>query len=143
VKGFIGGFGEHTLGAWGEPTIKAMVREVIDESLKLEAALAKLRTPHRIALLHYAPLADTILGEPEEIFPFLGCGRLEEPLNRYPVTAIFHGHAHQGSPEGRTRTNTPVYNVCMPLLPRLAPDRPPFRLLDIPRRESPDGRAAA
>ena len=73
--------------------------EAVDEALKLESALARLRdTPQRIAVLHYAPIQATVEGEPVEIFPFLGCSRLEEPLNRYPVTAVFHGHAHRGSP---------------------------------------------
>ena len=116
VKGFAGGFGRGTLGAWGEPAIKQFVQEAVDEALKLESALARLRTPQRIAVLHYSPIRGTVEGEPPEIFPFLGCSRLEEPLNRYPVTAVFHGHAHHGSPEGRTGGGVPVYNVSLPLL---------------------------
>jgi Icc-related predicted phosphoesterase len=118
VKGFCGGFGRGTLGPWGETVVKAFVKEALDEALKLESALARLRTPKRVALLHYAPVRDTVLGEPEEIYPFLGCSRLEEPLERYPVTVAFHGHAHRGSPEGKTRVGTPVYNVALPLLRR-------------------------
>lgn len=131
AKGFVGGFGRATLGSWGESSIKRFVQEAIDESLKLEAALARLRTTRRVAVLHYAPVSATLEGEPLEIFPFLGTGRLEEPLNRYPVDVVFHGHAHSGSPEGRTATGTPVYNVAMPLLRRLAPDKPPFRVVEI------------
>jgi hypothetical protein len=107
------------------------VNEAIHEALKLESALAKLRTRHRIALLHYAPTADTVEGEPLEIYPFLGSSRLEDPLIRYPVTAVFHGHAHRGRPEGRTVNGIPVYNVAMPLLQRTFPDRPAFRVLEI------------
>src|SRR5205823_6371053 len=81
VKGFAGGFGRGTLGAWGEEVVKRFVHEAVNEALKLESALARLRTPHRIALLHYAPIQATVEGEPVEIFPFLGCGRLGEPLN--------------------------------------------------------------
>src|SRR3712207_3339713 len=110
VKGFCGGFGRGALGFWGEPAIKAFVREALDEALKLESALARLRTQHKIALLHYAPIQATVEGEPPVIFPYLGSGRLEEPLNRYPVSAVFHGHAHNGSHEGRTGSGTPVYN---------------------------------
>jgi Icc-related predicted phosphoesterase len=132
VKGFAGGFGEQSLQPWGEPMIKKFVQEAIDEALKLESALAKLRTTHRIALLHYAPIQATVEGEPQSIFPFLGSSRLEEPLNRYPVTAVFHGHAHHGRPEGRTRDNVPVYNVAVKVLRRSFPDRPPFRLVEIP-----------
>jgi Icc-related predicted phosphoesterase len=63
---------------------------------------------------------------------FLGCGRLEEPLNRYPVTAVVHGHAHNGSAEGRTATGVPVYNVSLPLMRRILPDRRPFLVLELP-----------
>lgn len=132
VKGFAGGFGSKALGAWGEETIKKFVHEAVDEALKLEAALAKLETPQRIAVLHYSPIQATVEGEPPEIFPFLGSSRLEEPLNRYSVTAAFHGHAHHGHLEGRTRSNIPVYNVSMPLLRKAFPEKP-FRLLEIPK----------
>jgi Icc-related predicted phosphoesterase len=131
VRGFAGGFGRGTLGAWGERAVKQFVQEAIDEALKLESALARLRTPRRIAVLHYAPIRATVEGEPIEIFPFLGCSRLEEPLNRYPVTAVVHGHAHNGSPEGRTGGGSPVYNVSLPLLRKTLPDRPPFRILEV------------
>jgi Icc-related predicted phosphoesterase len=86
VKGFAGGFGERALGPWGEETIQRFVHEAIDEALKLESALARLRSDKRIVLLHYSPIEATVIGEPAEIFPFLGSSRLEEPLNRYPVT---------------------------------------------------------
>jgi Icc-related predicted phosphoesterase len=130
-KGFAGGFGRGALGSWGEPAIKAFVQEALDEALKLESALARLRTPQRIAVLHYAPVRGTVVGEPEEIFAFLGSSRLEEPLGRYPVAAVFHGHAHNGSPEAQTRTGTPVYNVALPLLQRHFPNRPPFHLFEV------------
>jgi Icc-related predicted phosphoesterase len=130
VKGFCGGFGRRALGPWGEDIIKKFVHECIDEALKLETALARLRNDHLVALLHYAPIQDTVEGEPREIFPFLGCSRLEEPLARYPVTAVFHGHAHHGRPEGRTRTNVPVFNVSLALMREVFPERP-FRLVEI------------
>jgi Icc-related predicted phosphoesterase len=130
-KGFAGGFGRGTLGAWGEDIIKLFVREAVDEALKLEAALARLRTPQRVALLHYSPIEATVEGEPREIFPFLGCGRLADPLRRHPVTAVFHGHAHRGSPEGRIDDTIPVYNVSLPLLRRLWPEKPPVRVIEV------------
>jgi Icc-related predicted phosphoesterase len=133
VKGFAGGFGRGSLGAWGEPAIKLFVQEAQHEAMKLESALAKLRTPHRIALLHYAPIAGTLEGEPLEIFPFLGSSRLEEPLLRYPVDAVFHGHAHRGKMEGKTINGVPVFNVAKPLLQRSRPGEPPFRLFELPR----------
>jgi Icc-related predicted phosphoesterase len=132
VKGFCGGFGRGALGPWGEHVIKQFVQEAVDESLKLEAALARLRTPQRIAVLHYAPIRATVEGEPLEIFPYLGSSRLEEPINRYRVTAVFHGHAHRGAPEGRTATGVPVYNVAMPLLTRTNPERPPYLIVEVP-----------
>jgi Icc-related predicted phosphoesterase len=131
VKGFAGGFGRRMLEPWGEAGIKQLVHEAVQEALRLESALAQLRTPHRIALLHYAPVAGTVEGEPLEIWPFLGSSRLEEPLNRYQVTVAFHGHAHHGKAEGRTMTGIPVYNVSMPLLRTAQPDRPPFHLLEL------------
>jgi Icc-related predicted phosphoesterase len=130
VKGFAGGFGRRALGPWGEDIIKKFVHECLDEALKLESALARLRTDRLIAVLHYAPIQATVEGEPLEIFPFLGCSRLEEPLTRYPVSAVFHGHAHHGQPEGRTRTDAPVFNVSASLMREHFPDRP-FRLVDV------------
>jgi Icc-related predicted phosphoesterase len=132
VKGFAGGFGRRALGAWGEQIIKNFVHEAIDESLKLEAALARLRTPQKIAVLHYSPIQATVEGEPLEIVAFLGSSRLEEPIDRYRVNAVFHGHAHRGAPEGRTKNAAPVYNVAMTVLAANYPDRLPFRVVEIP-----------
>ena len=132
AKGFSGGFGRGTLGAWGEPAIKRFVQEAVNEAMKLEGALARLRTQQRVALLHYSPVRGTVEGEPLEILPYLGTSRLEEPLNRHPVDVVFHGHAHHGALEGHTSSGTPVYNVAMPLLLQKYPDRPPFRVVELP-----------
>jgi Icc-related predicted phosphoesterase len=131
AKGFLGGFGRGTLEAWGEPAVKAVVQATMDEVLKLEKALARLRTPQRVALLHYAPIRATVEGEPVEIHAFMGCGRFEEPLNRYGVHAVFHGHAHRGAAEGTTSNGIPVYNVALPLLRRERPDGPPLRVIEL------------
>jgi Icc-related predicted phosphoesterase len=133
VKGFCGGFGRRALGPWGEEIIKHFVREAVDEALKLETALARLRNDRLIVVLHYSPIQATVEGEPREIFPFLGCSRLEEPISRFPVSAVFHGHAHHGKPEGRTASNVPVFNVSQTLMRELFPERP-FRLVDIDMR---------
>src|SRR4051812_37054710 len=130
IKGFCGGFGRRALGPWGEDIIKKFVHEAIGEALKLESALARLRSDHLVALLHYAPIQATVQGEPCEIYPFLGCSRLEEPITRYPISAVIHGHAHHGCPEGRTRTNVPVYNVSASLMREHFPHRP-FRLIEV------------
>ncbi|MET0341080.1 MAG: metallophosphoesterase [Polyangiales bacterium] len=131
TKGFAGGFDTYTLGHWGEASIKRFVQDAIDEALKLEAGLARLRTEHRVVLLHYAPVRQTVEGEPVEIHAFLGCSRLEEPLLRYPVSAVFHGHAHRGALAGVTGKGAPVYNVALPLLRRSFPDQPPFRIVEL------------
>lgn len=131
VKGFAGGFGRRALAPWGEPMIKQFVQEGIDEALKLESAMARLRTPNKVVLLHYAPIHETIEGEPEAIAPFLGSTRLEEVCDRYRATVVFHGHAHHGSPEGTTKGGVPVYNVAMPLMKRIQPQGPPFRVWEL------------
>jgi Icc-related predicted phosphoesterase len=107
------------------------VNEAVQEALKLETALQKLQTEHKIVLMHYAPIRETVEGEPLEIHAFLGSSRLEEPLTRIGATAVFHGHAHHGAPEGKTSTGIPVFNVAHAVLKTSYPDRPPFRLLEI------------
>jgi Icc-related predicted phosphoesterase len=132
IRGFCGGFGRGALGPWGERVIKDFVNEAVQESLKLEAALQKLKDlEHRVVLMHYAPIRETVEGESSEIFAFLGSSRLEEPLTRLGATVVFHGHAHRGAPEGKTSTGIPVYNVAHQVLKAAYPDRPPFRLFEI------------
>jgi len=131
VKGFASGFGRRVLEPWGEPVVKQFVREAVEESLKLGAALALIQSERRVALLHYSPIVETVEGEPAEIQPFLGSSRLEEPLNRFQVTAVFHGHAHHGRTEGRTSSGIPVYNVSLPLLRRSQPHRGCVRIVEI------------
>lgn len=120
VKGFGGGFDNHMLSFFGEGAMKAFVQEAVDEALRLDRALARLDQEHgsikKIALMHYAPIKETILGEPEPIFPFLGCSRLAEPLSRRQVVAAFHGHAHAGKLEGTAPGGVPVYNVAKHIL---------------------------
>lgn len=141
VKGFAGGFGRRALGPWGEEIIKKFVHEAVDEALKLESALARLRNARLITLLHYAPIQETVEGEPCEIYPFLGCSRLEEPIGRFPVTGVFHGHAHHGRAEGRTTKGVPVFNVSLSLMRETFPDQP-FRLFEVDAR-TPDDREDA
>jgi len=133
TKGFGGGFGRRMLGRWGEDAIKHFVQEALDEELKLESALARLRTDRRVVLLHYSPVRDTVEGEPLELYPYLGCSRLEEPLNRYRVDVVFHGHSHYGSLEGRTTAGAPVYNVALPLMRRRMRADLPVRIIELPR----------
>ena len=132
IKGFCGGFGRHALGPWGESVIKQFVNEAVGEALKLETALARFRMPQRVAIMHYAPVQATVEGEPPAIFPFLGSSRLEEPLQRFSVSMVIHGHAHHGRHEGVTSNGTPVYNVSLPLMRRISPQRP-FRVFELSR----------
>jgi len=137
VKGMGGGFGTRALQPWGEEILKRFVREAVEEALKLESALAKLKTSQRVAVLHYSPIRETVEGEPPEVFPFLGSSRLEEPLLRYPVAVALHGHAHHGRIEGRTRNDVPVYNVCIPVLERLNLGHPPYWMIELDPAGSP------
>jgi uncharacterized protein len=115
-KGFYGGFGRGALTAFGEPEIKAFVQAGLNEALKLEKALSQLRTEKRIVVTHYAPIRQTVEGEPLEIFPFLGSSRFGEVIDRFGAAIALHGHAHHGSIEGKTTGGIPVYNVAMNLL---------------------------
>ncbi len=131
VKGFGGGYGQYMTTPWGEESMKIFVRDAVDEALKLEKALAKLRTNRCIAVLHYSPIRATVEGESPEIYAFTGCSRLEDPLDHFKVLAAFHGHAHKGRPEGRTRGGVPVYNVALPVLKAHYPDRPPYCVYEV------------
>ena len=128
VKGFAGGFGRGMLGAFGEPAIKAMVAESVNEALRLENAMRKVPAGRTMVVLHYAPIRDTIAGEPPEIFPFLGSSRLAETIDRFPVSAVVHGHAHIGVYEGHTPGGVPVYNVAKYIE---KPSGKPYALIEI------------
>lgn len=135
VKGFGGGFDNYMLSMFGEGAMKAFVQEAVDEALRLDRALARLDADHenitkKIAIMHYSPIRETIIGEPEPIYPFLGSSRLSEPLNRRQVTAAFHGHAHVGTLEGKTSAGVRVFNVSKPLLAK-AGYKYPFFLFEI------------
>ena len=99
--------------------------------MRLEQALIKLQTERPLVLLHYSPIRQTCEGESPEVFPFLGSTRLEEPINRFRVSAVFHGHAHNGALEVATATGIPVHNVSIPALQKHAPNESPFRIVEI------------
>ncbi|MBZ9893886.1 MULTISPECIES: metallophosphoesterase [unclassified Mesorhizobium] len=128
VKGFVGGFGSRMLGSFGEPAIKSMVAESVSEAMRLENAMRQVRAKRTLVILHYAPIVETIAGEPLEIFPFLGSSRLAETIDRFQVSAVVHGHAHRGSYEGRTPGGARVYNVAMHVS---KPTGRPYALLEI------------
>jgi uncharacterized protein len=130
TKGFLGGFGRGILTAFGEPEVKAFVQAAVDEALKLERALSQLRTEKRVIVIHYAPIGDTVKGEPLEIFPYLGNSRLSEVADRPGANLILRGHAHHGSPDGKTTGGIPVYNVALHILQQMNPPVP-YRVFDV------------
>ena len=130
TKGFPGGFGRGVLTAFGEPEIKAFVQAAINETMKLERAMSQLRTPKTVVVLHYAPVADTVQGEPTEIYPYLGNSRMAEVVDRHGANLVLHGHAHHGSPDGKTTAGVPVHNVALLLLQQCNPPAA-FRVFDV------------
>lgn len=128
AKGFAGGFGRRMLGAFGEPVIKAFVAEAMDQAMRLENAMRTVRSERALVVLHYAPIADTIEGEPPEIYPFLGCSRLAETIDRFRVSAVVHGHAHRGIYQATTPGGATVYNVAHAIE---KPTGRPYALIEI------------
>ncbi|MGQ0559753.1 MAG: metallophosphoesterase family protein [Sphingosinicella sp.] len=130
VKGFVGGFGRGELGAFGETEIKAFVDVALDEARQLENALRSLKTERSVAVLHYSPVVGTVEGEPLEIYPFLGCSRLADAIDRFDhVSAVVHGHAHRGSFKSQTPRGIPVYN-CATMVAEAACGRP-YALIEV------------
>jgi Icc-related predicted phosphoesterase len=142
VKGFAGGFGRGALAPFGEKLIKDFVQAAIDEALKLENALRSLRTTTKVVVMHYSPIPDTLVGEPDIILPFLGSSRLLGPVETLDATVVFHGHAHHGVLEAATPAGVPVFNVALPLLQEAGLD---FRIWTVsaPDRRRTEGSGAA
>lgn len=134
IKGFAGGFNRYRMPAYGEPMNKVFVQEVVQEAQKLDKALQHLGEEYglikKVAVLHYAPVEDTVLGEPAQIHAFLGSSYLAEPLEKHKVQVAFHGHAHAGSLKGTTESGVPVYNVSVPVL-RNNGLKAPYYLLEV------------
>jgi Icc-related predicted phosphoesterase len=130
TKGFVGGFGRGMLTAFGEPEIKNFVRAGIDEAVKLERAMSQLRTTKRVVVLHYSPIAATVVGEAPEIYPFLGTSRLAEVIDRHGADLVLHGHAHNGRLDGSTTAGIAVHNVAITLLQARTPPAT-YRIFDV------------
>jgi len=144
VKGFMGGFGRWTLTAFGEQDTKTFVGATLEEVQRLEFALRRLSTPVRVVMLHYSPVLDTVMGEPEQIFPFLGNDRLVEPIDRFKAAVVFHGHAHHGTFRGTTPGGVPVFNVSHVLLKNEGVGDMYFVYeIPLPSEEGADGEPAA
>jgi uncharacterized protein len=113
TKGFVGGFPGAEIADFGEPALRRIYAETSAEVEALEMGLEAIAGCHkRIVLLHYAPIVDTIVGEPEGIWAFLGSGRLAGPIGMHRPELVVHGHAHHGSPRGSIGT-VPVHNVAV------------------------------
>ncbi|MFN2556484.1 MAG: metallophosphoesterase [Nitriliruptorales bacterium] len=114
--GFGGGFPGATCADFGEPEMKAFVARTRRLSTRLEQALGKLDADVRLALLHYSPVPETLVGERLEIYPFLGSYLLAEAVDRAGADIVFHGHAHHGVERGLTPGGIPVRNVAQPVI---------------------------
>jgi Icc-related predicted phosphoesterase len=130
AKGFVGGFGRYMLSPFGEASVKTFVQEAVEDAHQLETSIRSLRTERSVVMLHYAPVVDTVVGEPPEIHCFLGSSRLAETIDRYAnISLVVHGHAHRGAPEGKTNRGVPVYNVALPVLKTLGDA--PYRVFEV------------
>jgi len=130
IKGFCGGFGDLLVKPFGEQALKIFINATVEEALQIEEAAAALNTRHKVAILHYAPIKETIKGESPEIYPFLGTSLLADALDGHGIDVIFHGHAHNGSPHGLTPGGIPVYNVARFVRSRLGPRA--YYVFDLP-----------
>ena len=124
VKGFGGGFDRTLINSFGEGIFKAFVSEGILESEALKNQLRGLGTERRVAVLHYAPIRETVEGEPPEIYAFLGTSRLGAALDEGGAAVAFHGHAHNGAFKGETPGGVPVFNVSLPVLEQEGWEKP-------------------
>ncbi len=116
TKGFVGGFRGLGLPDFGEPSLRGIYAETSAEVAALSAGLHEIALcPFRIALLHYAPVADTLQGEPPEIWTFLGSDRLAAPILEHRPDLVLHGHAHSGRLQAEL-DGVPVYNVSVPVM---------------------------
>ncbi|MEI6046804.1 MAG: metallophosphoesterase [Chloroflexota bacterium] len=118
VKGFWGGFSSTKIMAFGEEQVKELIKETVRDVRRLNKGLRSLSTPEKVALLHYAPIKQTLRGEPAELMNLLGSDLLAGPLDEQGATLAFHGHAHFGKYNGLTNGGVPVYNVAAPVLRR-------------------------
>ena len=124
TKGFCGGFAPYELMPFGEGGIKTFVEIAEREAIKLDYGLEQLKTPVKVAIMHYAPIKDTVMGEPEPIFPFLGSSRLQRALDKHKPSLALHGHAHHGTFAGESKGGVRVHNVALPILRERGEEHP-------------------
>jgi Icc-related predicted phosphoesterase len=130
TKGFCGGFAPYELMPFGEGSIKSFVEIAEREAIKLDYGLAQLRTPRKVAITHYAPVLETVVGEPEPIFPFLGSSRLGRVIEQHRPNLALHGHAHHGTFAAASAAGVPIHNVALPIL-RRRQEAHPFVVFEI------------
>jgi Icc-related predicted phosphoesterase len=113
TKGFVGGFPGAEIADFGEPVLREVYRETTLEVEALERGLEAVAGCHKVVvLLHYSPTSETLVGEPEPIWAFLGSGRLAAPIGMHRPDLVVHGHAHNGAPRGLIG-EVPIYNVAV------------------------------
>jgi Icc-related predicted phosphoesterase len=130
TKGFCGGFAPHEILPFGEQGIKTFVEIAEREAIKLDYGLAQIQGKTKVSITHYAPILETIIGEPEPIFPFLGSSRLERALERHKPALALHGHAHHGIFCAQTKSGIRVFNVALPIL-RQRGEQHPFTIFNL------------
>ena len=116
VKGFGGGFAGRCASEFGEPEMKAFIRTTSTIADRLAEVLCVMECDARVALTHYAPVPDTLAGEPPEIYPFLGSYLLGQAIDSAPTALALHGHAHAGTERGTTPGGVRVRNVAHPVI---------------------------
>jgi Icc-related predicted phosphoesterase len=134
AKGFVGGFPGCHLPDFGEPLLREVYRQGVEEAEAVDAGLrAVAHCPVRIVVLHYAPITQTLEGEPREIWTMLGSDRLAVPITEHEPDLVLHGHAHAGTFRG-TLGAVPVFNVSVPVM---AQDFWVFEVADLERATTP------
>jgi Icc-related predicted phosphoesterase len=116
AKGFGGGFAGRCASEFGEPEMKAFIRHTRRISDALGEALRSVDCDLLLALTHYAPVPETLVGEPPEIYPFLGSYLLADAIDSAPTALAVHGHAHAGTERGTTPAGVKVRNVAHPVI---------------------------
>jgi hypothetical protein len=130
TKGFCGGFGKLRVQPFGEPALKNFINASIEEVMLLERLLKQIKAERKVVVMHYAPIRETLLGEEPELYPFLGTSIFADVLDAHGVDVVFHGHAHNGSPQGHTKRNIPVFNVSQFVRAR-AGATPPYLVFEL------------
>jgi Icc-related predicted phosphoesterase len=130
TKGFAGGFAPYELMPFGEGGIKTFVEIAEREAIKLDYGLAQLKTSIKVAITHYAPIKETVVGEPEPVFAFLGSSRLARALDKHKPALALHGHAHHGTFSAQSHSGVRVCNVALSVL-RQRGESHPFTIFSL------------